>query len=115
MVNHSSRLSKLKSEINTLFDKRFKERQKELHLKFQNFFDTIIQFVCEIDISTSVAMISEKYSYNRPEIVLKDSSFLQAKQIRHPIVERILKKERYTPNDIELTDKHSGILLFGLN
>lgn len=117
MISHSTRLSKFKSEINTLFDKRFKDRQREFHLKFQKSFDTIIQFVCEIDISTSIAMISEKYSYNRPVIVTEEdsTSFIEAKQIRHPIVERILKKERYTPNDIELTDKHSGILLFGLN
>ena len=43
-------------------------------------------------------------------------SFINAKQVRHPIIERINDNYEYIPNDVNLSqDSVSGILLYGCN
>jgi DNA mismatch repair protein MutS len=86
--------------------------------KEQDIFNTIIQYISNIDWYISCAKNAYDYQYYMPIISDKfeGKSYLQAQQIRHPIIERILKYENYVPNDIELgTDKQLGILLYGVN
>jgi DNA mismatch repair protein MutS len=55
------------------------------------------------------------YGYAKPTILKKDFGYVSVKQLRHPIVERLIDYE-YVPHDIELgNDNLKGILLYGLN
>ena len=62
--------------------------------KFNNIFDDIINVIADIDI-TFANRNSYEYRYYRPNCFTeKKSGFINAKSIRHPIIERINQNER---------------------
>ena len=110
--------------------------EERMHRKCKEYFQNVIQdFISEdkykhslediatgialLDVNISAAKASIQYNYCRPSIVESngcDTSFIKAKQVRHPIIERINDNYEYIPNDINLSqDSVSGILLYGCN
>ena len=96
----------------------------ELFEKFETKYLDIIKNVSEIDVYCNNAFNSFEYSYNKPSVIENECSFLIAKDIRHPIVERIQTQNRYIENDICLgnipdsinnVQSSNGILLYGVN
>ena len=96
----------------------------QLFQKFETKYLDIIKCVGEIDIYCANSLNAFEYSYNRPNIIENDNSFLIAKDIRHPIVERIQTQNRYIENDVCLGNipdsidnsySSNGILLYGVN
>tara|TARA_B000000477_G_scaffold122683_1_gene127035 strand:+ start:10898 stop:13945 length:3048 start_codon:yes stop_codon:yes gene_type:complete len=79
----------------------------------RNNIDIIIDNLSNIDITCCCAKNANEYRYYRPKIINSDNSFINAKDIRHPIVERINDDVEYIGNDIELSA--DGILLYGIN
>jgi len=60
--------------------------------------------------------IANKYKYCKPNIVKSKKSFVNAKKLRHCLIERFQSNELYVTNDITLGDTHTdGILLYGTN
>ena len=76
------------------------------------FFDSITRFVANLDISITGARLAIKYNYKRPTISGAEASEFIIKNMRHPLIERIIRTE-YIPNDLEI--KQSGLLLYGVN
>lgn len=73
-------------------------------------------FISELDLIQSNTLNAVTNGYNKPKILLKEHSYLDVKQIRHPIIENISVNTKYVPNDIKLgCDNTSGVLLFGVN
>ena len=84
--------------------------------KYQQKIESIINFITIIDILYTKAYIAKKYNYCKPNIVKSDKSFVDAKKIRHCLIERFQSNELYVNNDIILGDKNTdGILLYGTN
>jgi len=84
--------------------------------QFQKEFETIIQFATLIDLLFTKSYIAKKYNYCKPNIVQSNKSFINAKQLRHCLIERFQTNELYVNNDIALGDgKTDGILLYGTN
>jgi DNA mismatch repair protein MutS len=82
--------------------------------KYNQLFQYINNFVAQIDYLISNSKNVIKYKYYKPEIIESEDSFIEAKDIRHPLVERIIKME-YITNDIFLSKNEKGLLLYGLN
>ena len=83
---------------------------------YGSYIEKVSKFVAEIDVIQSITYISVKNGYIRPTIKLGEHSYIEAKQIRHPIIEHINRNTKYVPNDIVLGSKdQTGILLFGIN
>jgi len=82
--------------------------------------NSVIKFIIDLDIGITNANNSLKYNYYKPTIInvetVKDGevkSMLRVKNLRHPLVERIINSE-YVSNDIELnTGTHNGMLIYG--
>lgn len=72
----------------------------------------IVQFIINMDILLSSTKNAIKFGYHKPQIVQSDKLFIDVKDLRHPLVERIVSTE-YVPNDISING--NGILLFGCN
>lgn len=93
-------------------------RLSEYSTKYNNVFTALKNFIEILDISLSNLKCSKKYKYCKPYIQFRDSdkidSFIEAKGLRHPIIELINDTE-YIPNDISLNNDKLGILLYGLN
>lgn len=107
-----------------LYEKYFEVLDK---IGTYTFFDKINYFVSRIDLLKSHAKTSIKNKYFKPFIIDETpNSFVQIKDLRHPLVER-LREHEYITNDIFLSnppqghvdidyDKFSqGYLLYGAN
>jgi len=85
-----------------------------------SFYLGIATFVAKLDLIHSYAKVSSLYNYHRPDIIADDRgvSYLEARELRHPIIERIIDGV-YVTNDIFLGDgndtRSGGIVLFGVN
>jgi DNA mismatch repair protein MutS len=81
----------------------------------------IFKFITYIDTLQSAAKVSVIYNYCKPIVKDNDSGYIRAKQLRHPIIERIRTDVEYIPHDIEIginsqdNNKLNGILIYGLN
>lgn len=87
---------------------------KDLSKKFVDIFKDLISFVETVDIIKSNVKCKNLYKYCKPEIVDGDS-MIDAREMRHPIIERINEDFQYIPNDILLDKYNKGIILYALN
>ena len=83
---------------------------------YQNMLESIINFITLIDILHNKCSIANKFNYCKPVIVKSDKSFVNAKQLRHCLIERFQTNEAYVTNDVVLGNRETdGILLYGTN
>jgi DNA mismatch repair protein MutS len=108
-------------DINDIEDKLLKlvytnyiAKLKELYDSYNDLFINICDIIIKLDFITSNAITAKLYNYVKPNLKINDTNFIKCKQIRHPIVERIIDYE-YVPHDIILDDKLNGMLIYGLN
>ena len=81
---------------------------------YQQMYERIIQFVTIVDVIVAKASLAHKYNYCRPKLQIdSENSFVNAKNLRHCLIEYLQKNENYVTNDICLGS--SGILLYGTN
>lgn len=84
-------------------------------------FDLVVEFVEAIDFFTTNAANAIKFSYCRPFIDegAEGESFIDCKNLRHPIIERVQDGIPYVANDIHIggggNTSSVGMLLFGIN
>ena len=81
-----------------------------------------IRFASTLDVILCKAYIAKKYRYCRPVIEnSRESSFVDARDIRHALIEHINQKEIYVTNDLILNANEDsdqgirGMVLFGTN
>jgi len=108
---YSETISKLKDELENKFFEIYKIFIRKISLNY-NFFNGLCKFVAELDNLQAFSQVTSKYKYFKPRAVNSISSFLKVKDIRHPLIERIIDDE-YITNDLKLGE--TGMLLFGLN
>jgi DNA mismatch repair protein MutS len=99
-------------DIITLVFNKFVEKFEN----FQNQIKSIINFVTLIDVVYAKSSIAKKYNYCKPTIVEANKSFINAKGLRHCLIEHIQTNEIYVSNDITLGNGSiNGVLLYGTN
>ena len=69
--------------------------------------------VAAIDVLATFAEVAEREGYSRPEIT--EEYALDIAGGRHPVVERMMPREQFIPNDTQLTDDARLIILTGPN
>ncbi len=66
--------------------------------------------IASLDCLLSLATIAHEYDYVRPEVI--DSTALEIKEGRHPVIERLLPPgEKYAPNDVRLDTSNEQVLV----
>ena len=122
----------------------FKEKIAYYEKKFASMLADLVSFIAEIDVTVSNIKTAKKYNYTAPKIISKkdhkDTNFIEAIDLRHPIIEQSEENGIYVPNDIILGDltlaskehkdniiiknsrpanmldnKMHGVLLYGIN
>jgi DNA mismatch repair protein MutS len=95
----------------------FKEDMKNFLELYVDTLHTCTKKIAYIDFINSGAICAISNHYVKPIITEKQSSFFKAKEMRHPIIEKISTNTTYRPHDIELgyETKQDGILLYGIN
>jgi len=69
--------------------------------------------IAELDVLAALAEVAEREGYVRPEMV--EEFDLEIIGGRHPVVERMMPREKFIPNDVRLTEKARMIILTGPN
>jgi DNA mismatch repair protein MutS len=59
--------------------------------------------------------IATKHIYCKPEIKETDKSYINVKELRHPLIEKLNTDEIYIANDIDLGNEQNIMLLYGTN
>ena len=73
----------------------------------------VSQILAELDVLASLAEAAAKEGYVRPE--LTDDFSLEITAGRHPVVERMMPREKFIPNDVSLSEDARMIILTGPN
>ena len=114
LIKLSNQLIKNREQLHKKIKMYYLEQLKDYYISFNSLFHSLKHFIEIIDVCHSNYKCAERYNYTKPILVNYDtSSFFQAEQLRHPIIERLNTK--YIPNDISLTNEKNGMLLYGLN
>ena len=101
----------LKDTITLVFNKFVEQFES-----YQNEINCLINFTTIIDILYAKCTIAKKYNFCKPTIAEADKSFVNAKGLRHCLIEQLQTNELYVSNDITLGNKIvDGILLYGTN
>ena len=86
------------------------------HIKYKETLDIICKFISRIDYLCCIAKVSTENCYTKPIIDQQSKSFIEATDMRHPIIEKIRQEIKYVPNDVLIgKDNQNGILLYGVN
>jgi DNA mismatch repair protein MutS len=84
--------------------------------QYLNEINTVVEFVTLLDVVYAKTVIAKKYNYCRPVIADGEKSFVNARGLRHCLIEHLQQNELYVANDIILgNDSVNGILLYGTN
>ena len=75
----------------------------------------IARLAAWLDCFQNSCYISKTYNYCRPQLVENEQSFVNAYDIRHPLIEHLQTNETYVANDISLGVENDGCLLYGTN
>jgi DNA mismatch repair protein MutS len=116
-INQLSRnILECKGSMKDLITNNYNQFIENIGIKFQDKLEKCIQFITLMDMIYTKAVIAKTYNYCKPEIMVADKSFVNAKGLRHCLIEQFHKNEIYVSNNICLgTDKMDGILLYGTN
>jgi DNA mismatch repair protein MutS len=73
----------------------------------------VARIIAELDVLASLAEVAQREGYVRPE--LTDDFSLEIAAGRHPVVERMMPREKFIPNDVILSEDARMIILTGPN
>ncbi|WP_010093287.1 DNA mismatch repair protein MutS [Ornithinibacillus scapharcae] len=73
---------------------------------------TLADIVSKIDVLQAFATVSEANNYHRPSFT---DNRLHIKNGRHPVIEKVMDDGTFVPNDVELDEKKSMLLITGPN
>ena len=101
-------------------NEKLKDRTKKRYLRTLEYMSRsgctlrdAARFVSEMDVTVSNFKTSKLYNYCRPVVSTDGDGFVDAKNLRHAVVERIDDGNEYVPNDVALDG--SGIVLYSMN
>ncbi|HJR65658.1 MAG TPA: DNA mismatch repair protein MutS [Gemmatimonadaceae bacterium] len=69
--------------------------------------------LAHLDVLAALAEVAEREGYTRPEMT--DEFALEITAGRHPVVERMMPRDKFIPNDVTLTEEARLIVLTGPN
>lgn len=109
----------IRETINSTITKAYSSFLERLENRCFSTVDKLTKFIAKVDVLQSKAYVAKTYGYCRPTIdsTNPDSqSYVNAKGLRHVLIEHIQTQELYVANDISLSaESHSGMLLYGTN
>ena len=105
----SNEIIGIKHRIENIVDIVYKECLDKLYIKYHNNFTKISEAIAKLDFLKSCAKVALINNYVKPIIENEDLdySYIDVKNLRHPIIEILQKDEYFVPNDICIGDKNN--------
>ena len=114
LLKNMTEYHKLKDKLQTKIIAELKKCMIDFAESYHSSIKKCMDIVIDIDATQCLAKISSEYGYVRPEMC--DSiAFIEAQNLRHPIIERLDQSTSYVSQSISLNDSEFGMLLYGLN
>lgn len=110
----ASLITEAQRKLTPTINAKYFEVLKGWCTRYGTMFLDLSSIIAEIDFTMSAAKVASEYKYTEPIIVPSESSFSNAKNLRHPIIERIVTKTPYVNNDLEI-NINKRIILYGVN
>jgi len=117
-----STLLKCKDLMNIFIGKAYLGFLTDFESRFYVELENLASYVSKVDVLQSKTYVAREYKYCCPEIVSdSEKSFVDARELRHALIEHIQQNETYVTNDLflgqNLTDGTmcDGVLLYGTN
>ncbi len=105
----------LREKITAETLKKYQELMKEFIDEFSECLKDTNKMVTQIDYYICIAKVASEHNYCRPTIdETAEDSYIECKNLRHPVVERIIDTE-YIPHDVTVGKDLKGMILYGLN
>jgi len=117
IIKKSDIIISLTNDLKNAIKEKYIKWLEIIYKDFHGIFKLLVEYVSIIDFCKSGAKCAIKNKYIRPNIKLNNNkSYIDAKNMRHPICEKLLIDTEYVPINVKLgIDNEDGILLFGLN
>ena len=109
------KIAALDESIRNLTKRKLGKVTKYMLTKYGETFEKVSAFIARVDVTKSNWLTASMYNYCRPTICAgsrASGSFFDAKDLRHPVIERMDGDTAYVPNDISLG---GGIVLYSIN
>tara|TARA_B110000967_G_scaffold210101_1_gene270685 strand:- start:8093 stop:11101 length:3009 start_codon:yes stop_codon:yes gene_type:complete len=109
---------KIKSKINELITVNYLDILDKMNDTILENIEIVSKYAAKLDVLQNKVYVAKKYNYCKPIIDdTVDKSYVNAKDIRHCLIEHLQQNEIYVTNDISLGEEknHNGILLYGTN
>ena len=110
----SNKIVLLSDKLKPNIKSKYIDTIRKLYNDNNKLLDELNKIVSEIDFLNSGKLCAERNKFSKPDIMKKEKSFVVAKKLRHPIIEKLINYE-YVPHNISLDEDEYGILLYGLN
>ena len=109
LINNKEKQSKIIEYLITNFVKNYYSTYKDI-------LNDVVSYISIIDYYSSLALSAKTHRYYKPTInETYTKSYIEATEIRHPIVENIQTKIPYISNNITLDNDTNGIMIYGVN
>ena len=108
---------KLKEKLIEQTRKKYISTIDEIYEKYYSCcIESVIHFITNIDLIKSNAKCVLKFKYNKPKLVEEEYSYIKLDNIRHPIIEQLIKEKgsKYIGNSIDVGPDKSHII-YGVN
>ena len=104
-------------DFNDELTNTYQKTMKYIYDEFSQHFIALIESVKQMDIYDTRTRLTKYLNLCKPQIEDYNCSFIEAKKMRHILIEYLETKETYVPNDVALgkEDSQKGILLYGTN
>nr|YP_010323082.1 MutS-like protein [Parasphaerasclera valdiviae]UKP87994.1 MutS-like protein [Parasphaerasclera valdiviae] len=115
----SVELNLLEEQVNIYVKQTYNRELKRLYFSYSELFLPLENMVSRLDVALSGAIVSIKFNYTKPCLMLAKSTqkeakgLIEATNLRHPLVEQLNTQEECVAHDISLEDK--GMLIFSVN
>lgn len=110
----SSEMTKSKENLCDMVKNKYFDCCEYINLKYLIFIKKICVHIGNLDYYKTIAKTAKIYNYTRPQIKDNENGYIECKNLRHPIVERLIDYE-YSPHDIKIGNELKGMLIYGIN
>jgi DNA mismatch repair protein MutS len=118
LIKICNEITSLKNQIQKIISNLFFKTLNEIEDKYYDKIGRISKFVSKIDVILCKTYLAKTYRYCRPQISSnseESESFVDAKDLRHVLIEHLQQNEIYVANDICIGNETTGMLLYGTN
>ena len=112
LKSYEAKVLGAEEEIARLEERLFAEARDTVGVAIRRVQDAAAR-VAAADTLASLAEVAARNGYTRPEV--SDGFVLEIEAGRHPVVERVMPREAFIPNDVRLDAEHQIMIVTGPN